>query len=147
MKLQFRLLSHELAQKIHEELGLETAVAYSGNKGVHVYGFTGRTPAKDARAGAEIVIELLGDCELKPTPTKRYICKRFPHLGIEVYPKQDVIPDGGFGNLMRLPLGKNLKAPSDPTFFIDLRAPLDQMIPVDPLWSLGIGAKNPWADS
>jgi hypothetical protein len=53
---------------------------------------------------------------------------------IEVFPKQTQINSDGFGNLMRLPLGRNLKS-EDPTFFVDMdsNAPLSELRPADPV--------------
>jgi hypothetical protein len=52
----------------------------------------------------------------------------FPLFTIEIYPKQDSIDNKNLGNLMRLPLGRNQKSP-DPTFFVDLSAPIEELRP------------------
>lgn len=145
MKIQFRSLAGRLASLIHRDLGVECAVAYSGNKGLHVYGFTGRMPGSDAVEAAEIVLNLMGGWTPKPKSASTFKHPDYQHLAVEVYPKQTTISDGGFGNLLRLPLGRNLKNPRDPAFFVDLNAPIFELKPVDALWALTTGASNPWA--
>lgn len=144
-KLQLKTVAHRLAKSITEDLELPCAVAYSGGKGVHVYAFTGLIPAADAREGASIVLDSVGGW--KPSRGDNFFrsidrnpVTGFPNLSIEVFPKQDGLTDGGLGNLMRLPLGRNLKS-KDPTFFVDMTAPLAQLTPVDPEFAL---AGNPW---
>lgn len=146
-KYQLRMVSAQLMKIIHEELELPCAAAYSGGKGVHVYAFTGAISAADAREGASIVLDALGGWKasrgdnffrsIDTHPTSGY-----PNLSIEVFPKQDSLADASsFGNLMRLPLGRNLKS-SDPTFFLDMTAPMGVMAPVDPVYALT--TTNPW---
>lgn len=142
LKYQMRMMAQELARTIAAEFDIQTAVTYTGAKGVHVYGFTGLLPAKDVREGAELILR----------KTDHFV----PHLGsnffkykdsgdheasnqcftVEVFPKQIEIKEGGYGNLMRLPLGTNLKNPQDPTFFVDMRAPLTQLKPRDAIEAL-----------
>lgn len=133
MKGQLMHVAGLLASKAHRELELPVAVAYSGFKGVHVYCFTGRVSAAAARQGAQLVLELAGAEHLKG---KNFFALpdgdiHLDNISIETYPKQDNL-DGGktFGNLMRLPLGVNRKAPKDPTFFIDLSKGPGLMTPV-----------------
>ena len=136
-------------KSIHEELELPCAAAYSGGKGVHVYAFTGPISASDAREGARIVLDSVGGWS--PSRGDNFFRSTdndpvtgFPNLSIEVFPKQNTLDGKDLGNLMRLPLGRNLKS-SDPTFFIDVRSPMGQMIPVDPVWALE--TSNPWGDA
>jgi hypothetical protein len=120
IKSEFMAAATRLSREI-AKLGLPTLTAYSGNKGIHVYGFTGIMEAKLVREAAFLVLNALG-CEA----IKGDIFFKFPSrmnepndlMTIEVFPKQDELDDGRFGNLMRLPLGKNTKSP-DPTFFMD----------------------------
>lgn len=149
MKYQFKRMAHMLAKAVVEELGIPTAVAYSGGKGVHVYGLTGLMPAAEVREAAEIVLDTLGCFKLikgehffkheNEDPEEG-----FPNLSIEVFPKQKSLEGkaGGLGNLMRLPLGRNKKS-KDPTFFIDMRSPLADMVKRDAMEALSI--KEPWA--
>lgn len=148
MRLQFRLIANKIARSISEELDLPVAVAYSGSKGIHVYGFTGLMPAAQVRKGAEIVLQAIGEFELEKG---QHIWRHkdsspfdgFPNLSVEVFPKQDSLDGKDLGNLMRLPLGKNHKTP-DKTFFIDMTAALNEFKPLDPIWALTDGALNPW---
>lgn len=137
LKYQMRCIANHLAKTIAAEFDIPTAVAYTGAKGIHVYGFTGLLPAKDVREGAELVLKKtdrfqphLGSnfFKYKDSGDHEYSNQCFT---VEVFPKQTELKEGGYGNLMRLPLGVNLKNPSDPTFFVDLRAPLSQLQPRD----------------
>jgi hypothetical protein len=133
LKYQFRMLYNAIARTIFMELGLVPAMTYTGAKGVHVYAFTGLLPAKDVRDGAEIILEKMDRFQPhfgnnfykhKPIPGidgQRDFYSDFHQFTIEVFPKQVTVSPGGFGNLMRLPLGRNLKNPKDPTFFLDPR--------------------------
>lgn len=142
-KFKMRSLAHLIAAAIEVHLGIPSAIAYSGSKGFHVYGFL-PTPilAADARIGANLVMQSLEHFECS-RGTFEWTDKRekdpefgYPQFTIEVFPKQDSITGDGFGNLMRLPLGVNLKNPNDPCFFIDMKAAMNVMQPIDPVWSL-----------
>lgn len=159
MKSQLRMVSHKLAALIYSELEIPTAVAYSGGKGVHVYGFTDTIEAAEARIAAEIVMKAMNDTAGGKTVGANFGLSRgtfewkdgnpdpyssFANFTIEVFPKQDEIGGGGFGNLMALPLGTNLKNPQDPKFFVDMRQPMNVLAPCDALWALTTA--NPWSD-
>lgn len=130
-KLQLRETSDLLHRAISKELGIQTAVAYTGNKGLHVYGFTGTVDATQAREGALLALEAAanlwpGSLDVLPVKGKNFYkffddspTSYFNNLSIEIFPKQETLSNGGYGNLVRLPLGKNLKNPKDPCFFID----------------------------
>ena len=133
-KMQFGDLARKLTSTIVRELDLPCAAAYSGNKGIHVYGFTGPMPASDVRKAAKYILESTGDWELeRGEHIYRYKVQDpflgFPNINLELYPKQDTLESKDLGNLLRLPLGKNLKAPDDPTFFLDLNTPVGVMAP------------------
>lgn len=147
-KGQLRTICEKFSSAIHHELHIPTACAYTGNKGCHIYGFTGHVAAAEARAAANYIIESFGTFQKtfgnvvwrdsNPDPTWGY-----SNYTIEVFPKQDTIKESGFGNLCRLPLGRNLKNPSDPCFFIDQRLSHDTLAPhPDPVALLTNG--NPW---
>lgn len=142
-----------LSSTIAKELGLQVACAYSGNKGVHVYGFTGTIKSQDARAGALLVMAELGKKmggEFVPGDGHYKFDNEdpvtgFSNLSIEVYPKQDSMEGKSYGNLMRLPLGVNQKNPKDPCFFLDQTAPHTVLAPhPDPVALLN--GKSPWKD-
>jgi hypothetical protein len=148
MKTQFKIIANELMRVINKDLELPCAAAYSGAKGIHVYAFTGHVSAFDAREGAHIVLETLGTFE--PSKGSNFYRAKdqnpytgFPNLTIEVFPKQDSLSGKDLGNLMRLPLGRNLKT-NDPTFFINMTTAPSELTPVDPIWALTEGANNPW---
>lgn len=148
LKAQMGALAHKFVGAIQTELELPCAAAYSGNKGIHVYGFTGPMPAVDVRAAANLVIESLGDWELERGQHLWRHKITDPYLGysnfsVEVFPKQDNLDGKDLGNLMRLPMGRNLKS-SDPTFFMDLTAPVGVLKPhANPVKLLEDG--NPYA--
>lgn len=129
---------------IHQEFGADvpTLAAYSGGKGVHVYGLMGRSPASEARMAADIVLEAIGDFEPARggnffRATDQSETNHFRNFTVEVFPKQDHLSGSdGYGNLMRMPLGKNKKNPKDPTFFIDMSKGFETMAPIDPVTAL-----------
>lgn len=131
-KFLLRRMAGKLARAIHEQLEIQTAVAYTGSKGVHVYGFTGLMDAKDVRDGAQIILDDLDLFEPvrgqhfvkhKEVQTKGHFdpMESYHGLTIEIFPKQVTLEGKSHGNLCRLPLGRNLKNPKDTTFFMDLR--------------------------
>lgn len=146
LKAQLKQVAHGLAASIQRDLGLQCAVAYTGSKGIHVYGFTGLISAADAREGAMIVLDSLVDTHLQGvTATRGTNFFKFvnqdpidgqPNVMVEVFPKQDSLEGKDLGNLLRMPLGVNLKNPKDPTFFVDMTGPLRSLKPVDPAWAL-----------
>lgn len=150
VKRQMRELSQMLARGITQTLEIPTAVAYTGAKGVHVYGFTGALPASDVREAAQLVIDSM-DCFV-PHRGNHFFkhasddpIDGYSNFSVEIFPKQTSVGNGGFGNLMRLPLGRNRKAPADPTFFVDLRTPMSELRPhPDPVALLESG--DPWKD-
>lgn len=130
---QLRALSEGLAWRAKRLIGIDMAVAYSGSKGVHVYGFTGEMDAAEVR---QVALEFLGTFVFRQVNGSNFWKHdyAYPDLTIEVFPKQASISGDGFGNLMRLPLGRNAKGGQ--SFFIDSTAPIDQMLPMDPLEAL-----------
>jgi hypothetical protein len=134
MKLQFREVAHKLGKAIETELDIPWAAAYSGGKGIHVYGFTGLIPASDARDGALIVLESLGYQATRGDNFFKH--GDYENLSVETFPKQGSLDGKDLGNLMRLPLGRNLKAPKEPTFFMDMTAPMGTLAPLDPVYAL-----------
>jgi hypothetical protein len=154
MKLQLKTVAHALMKAIVTELEIPVACTYTGAKGLHVYGFTGLMSAKDVREGAQIVLDSLRDSHLGAVSAVKGDCFfRFdnqdpeegqPNLTIEVFPKQDSLGGKDLGNLMRIPLGKNLKNPKDPTFFLDMTSALSDIKMVDPIYALTDGATRPW---
>lgn len=173
IKYQLRLIGGMLASSVYSLLGIPTAVAYTGNKGIHIYGFTGPVQGSHAKDAAELVLEstvvfrpirgdnFYADINREVIPVVRgrpdgdYIASWgtgtqlasfdpgfFHNFHVEVFPKQRDLGGKDLGNLVRLPLGRNLHAPTDPTFFLDLTAPLTEFRAVNPVYALS--AKNPW---
>lgn len=147
-KYQLKMVASKLMRHI-TELGIPCAAAYSGNKGLHVYALTGLISASDARDGAGIVLEMLGGW----TASKGNNFFRsddtdpitgYPNISIEVFPKQSILNTGGLGNLMRLPLGKNLKSPDDPCFFLDMTAPMGSFTKISA--ELALTQPSPWGN-
>jgi hypothetical protein len=145
-------LGTRCSSRIHSELGIPVACSYTGNKGIHVYGFTGHVPAAAARGAAEMVLRSFGSFEPKGSNDSVYWLDTnldpqdgYSNYTIEVFPKQDEVGQGGYGNLLRAPMGRNLKNPSDPCFFIDQRREHTTLAPhPDPVALLTNG--NPWKD-
>ena len=143
-KIQLRHLSDLLKRAIEKELGIQTAIAYTGNKGLHVYGFTGTMPASQAREGALLALEAAaliypGNTDVQPHKGKNFYKfsdddphSKFTNMTVEIFPKQETLSNGGYGNLVRLPLGRNLKHPRDECFFIDtsiMRVSSSEIVP------------------
>lgn len=141
LAIQMRVLAQGFATRMKELLGVMVAVAYSGSKGMHVYGmFDPLTPAHEAREGASMVLDSLQDFELERGKNFYRHVRAFAALSIEVFPKQDEVrANGGLGNLIRLPLGINQKS-GRPGWFINLDTPLDQFTQDDPLLVLQEGS-------
>lgn len=154
MKVQLKTIANELMRIARRDLDLPVACTYTGAKGLHVYAFTGAISASDCREGISIILDALTDSHLGPVHLFRGSnFYRFdnqdpvggqPNITIEVFPKQDSLEGKDLGNLMRLPLGKNLKNPKDPTFFVDMTAPLSEIKPLDPVYALTEAATQPW---
>lgn len=146
-KFQLRMIAGKAAQLIWDELAIPVAVASSGSKGVHIYGFTGLVPAADAREAGLLVLELMTEWKLSKG-NSTFDCSNtdpmtgFPNFDIEVYPKQETLGEGQLGNLLRLPMGVNKKAPKNPTFFLDLRAPMGEWR--ERPWNEALSDQNPW---
>lgn len=140
MKHDFRRSAHKL-MAVMTALQVPSACAYSGSKGVHVYGFLPkRLTADRAREGAMIVLEEAG-YELEKGDNF-FSHPDHVNLSVELFPKQGSLDGKDLGNLMRLPLGRNQKAPKEPTFFLDMSAPMAEFKPLDPVKALTM--ENPW---
>lgn len=148
LKYELKMAAHTLVRAVEELLAVPVAAAYSGGKGIHVYAFTGAISGSDAREGAEIVLDSVENFKLFrgnnfyriPDPRPGLL---YSNISIEIYPKQSAVSEkDGYGNLMRLPLGRNLKS-NDPTFFLDLTSPMGQFKRLDPLVALS-DSYSPW---
>lgn len=152
LKFRMRVITQNIANTAFMLTGMPVAVSYTGNKGMHVYVFTGKIPASEARVIAKLVLDHEGGW----LPYKAMYDYRHPdenlmndpeenneQFSLEVFPKQDQVDaDKPLGNLLRLPLGVNKKSPKDPTFFVDMRSALGEIKPMDPIEALT--TDNPW---
>lgn len=143
---RLKCLAYGLGLRTHKLTDGETqvAAAFSGNKGLHVYGLIpGGAPAADARAMGNDVLESFG---YKPTRGENFWThptdNDTPNVCIEVYPKQDDVNASGYGNLMRLPLGVNGSS-GKAGAFIRLDDGPARMTRMDPLAVLQ-GGELPW---
>jgi len=132
MKMSMREIASLLARGI-DEVEVPHLISYTGSKGLHVYALTGLIPSQDAYDAAHLVIETLGGFELsKGNVFYQWTADDSPEYAlfeIEAFPKQVEINEDGYGNLLRLPYGINLRAPKDRTFFIDETLPLNRIEP------------------
>jgi len=115
------------------------AIANSGGKGLHVYGFMPEpTPAEVVR---EMAVEVMtavpnqfalvkGDNFWKANTNGAY-----SNVTIEVFPKQNSVGAGGFGNLLRLPLGINRKT-GKRGYFVNCRSGLNKLPEMDAMRAL-----------
>lgn len=149
---QLRSCANRIARTVEELLGVPTCISYSGHKGLHVYCFSGLISATEAREAAKIVLDhtslfavARGNNFYKGIPRLDPNIDPWPQLSVEIFPKQDTAP-GGFGNLMRLPLGRHLAAqPGHPypnAFFVDPRWGHTQLVERNPLEALTV--ENQW---
>lgn len=143
---QLRCVAEGLAARVRRLLDIPVAVAYSGNKGLHVYGLMAAAndfqgvPATDARAAGVELLDSWGCFELVRGKSFYRHTEFYPDLSIEVFPKQTEVAPDHFGNLLRLPLGVHRKT-RRAGFFVDLSRPLTELAPVDPLLAL---QGDPW---
>jgi len=137
LNAELRCFAKSFTERIKDLLGIPTAELFSGNKGVHVYGFTGSEPASDVRDAADLVLQSFkqkdGTPEYFPTKGQHFFGHySYPEIEVELYPKQKEMNGKEYGNLLRLPLGVNRKS-GRKSFFYDTAAPLWEFTPVDPL--------------
>lgn len=140
LRTQLRCLGEGLALRAEKLLGIKTAFAYSGNKGVHVYGLLGTTDAATAMGAAVEVLESFETFE--PARGKAFWkhVDAYDSLEIEIFPKQEEVKEGHFGNLVRLPLGIHRKS-GQAAYFIDTNAGYEAMVPDDnPMLALTAGS-------
>lgn len=109
---QLWAMADGLAHRTMKLMGddVKVCIAYSGCKGLHVYALTGKLTAADQRV---LAVEVLDSFDVFKTSKGNNFWQHgeglYDCLEIEVFPKQDGVGNGGFGNLMRCPLGVNQK--------------------------------------
>jgi hypothetical protein len=138
---ELRAVAEGLAARVQRVLEIPVAISFSGSKGMHVYGFTGSAPAFAVRDAAIEVLKsydvfepVRGDNFYRHTNEPQW---GFPNVEVEIFPKQGSLEGKDLGNLMRLPLGRNLKGGE--AFFVDPNAPAGQLVALDPARALAGG--------
>lgn len=119
-----------ISQEVTRQLELPVLPVISGGGGHIIVPLGQLTPAVEARDLARAIME-----RTSFVPDKGDIFWKSPneHAGVtvEVFPKQDALPDkGGFGNLLRLPLGMHMQTKKR-TYFLDTMPRIS-----DPAWAL-----------
>lgn len=142
IKERLRTIGEILTSHIHD-LGIDTCMTYSGNKGIHVYGLTGLGVAGDIREIGQHIISETG-IFLPGRGANFYMGDdQFNGFELELFPKQSVVEDGHFGNLLRMEFGTNRKSPKDPCFLVNQTLAYSQLAPhPNPVSVLRSG--NPW---
>lgn len=136
-----------LAVRTRRLLGIQVAIAFSGSKGVHVYGFTGRDQAETIREAAHEVIHDAGVWQVHRGKSfyRHSNEPKFglPNIDIEVYPKQGKMDGKAYGNLMRLPLGIHRRTGAR-SYFLQVRSFTAMNQQISPEQALR-GEVEPWA--
>lgn len=133
-----RSLGEGLAWRIHNRLHIPAACAYSGSKGVHVYGFTGDIEAEEAK---RLAIETLQSTMQDPVRGDSFWKHQwaYTYLTTEVFPKQARVREGdGLGNLMRLPLGIH-RVTNKKAFFLKASTEHGRFVADDPELAIRYG--------
>lgn len=114
------LLGHGLAVASKRLCGTRSMVSYGGGKGLHVLcPFRHRVEPEEAIMAAEFILDKYGFEAARGA--NFWKSDMWPDFTIEVFPKQASVDEGGFGNLMRLPLGVNA-ATGNEGYFIPFEA-------------------------
>jgi hypothetical protein len=141
---QVLIVAERLARVVQRELGVPVAIAFSGSKGCHVFGFTGSEAASLVRDAALDVIEACG-C-FRPLHGANFFAHENDDMScqVEVFPKQSSLKGKDLGNLLRLPLGRNLKSGNESFFVRTGGGRRSEFWRMDPLAALG--GQLPWRD-
>lgn len=142
LNAQIRGLGDGLAHRLQRKFPQLTVMAtFSGSKGLHILGsFPEPTTGTASRAVAVSILESFG-CFKRHKGKNFWVhaLGEYPGIKIETFPKQTSIGNGGFGNLLRVPLGINQKTGAQ-GFFYNLEAPLESLEPDDPILALTKGS-------
>ena len=116
---------------------LTVCTSFSGSKGIHVYGlFAEPTFASTARGtGISVIASMVS---LEPSRLGYKPIRESLPLEVEVFPKQEKVGRGGYGNLMRLPLGIHKKT-EGPSYFYDPTSDPTTIEPMDPTLAITEG--------
>ena len=144
--MQLRCMAEALAHKIVRitDGEIPVALAWSGGKGMHVYGFLPQpTPGVEARGLALGILNSFNCFEpVRGNNFFRHSMGAYTNIEIEVFPKQDTLEGKRLGNLMALPLGVHRKT-GQKKFFMDCRVEYTVLKPLDPMKALE-GEMPPW---
>lgn len=140
LRWQMRTTAELMVQQITDVLGVKSLASFSGNKGVHVYGFPepGKLlPAATLRSLARNVMENMGHYWTQKNASGTFwkgasLDPTISLFEVEIFPKQDYVAPGAYGNLMRMELGVHQKS-GKPGFFLDLSADSMDLVPANPL--------------
>lgn len=129
--INLRCMAEGLARLAYKRLQIPVGIAYSGNKGLHVYAFTGEMPAEVQK---ELALDLLGNGPFEAVRGDNFWRHAYAYtmLEIEVFPKQTSLDGKDLGNLMSLPLGVHQVTGND-KFFVDCRSTVDRLVQKDPM--------------
>ncbi len=143
-----RVMAEGLAQRvIRMNAASHVAITNSGGKGMHVYGFMNEPNlAVDVREVALDVLSTKSDTAVfEPIKGDNFWRYRsagaYSNITIEVFPKQEAVSKGGFGNLLRLPLGVNLKT-GKRGYFVNCKSGLNKLPEMDAIRALS--GDLPW---
>lgn len=142
LAMMLRVTAESIGRRATELTPFKTMVSYSGCKGMHVYVCLPKgTPAETARDAAGAIIDSYDGLLVADRGNNFFKhAERMRPISIEVFPKQDVVnPNGGFGNLIRLPLGINQKS-GKRGFFLDMATPQHKFQIDDPALALQLGS-------
>lgn len=131
LTMDLRCMAEGLAGYTHRTLGIPIAIATSGHKGLHVYGFTDLIPAEAARHLALQVLTGFG-CFV-PFRGENFWRHESAYraLEIEIFPKQTTLEGKDLGNLMKLPLGVH-RVTKKRAEFLSCKVGMDTISPMDP---------------
>lgn len=142
LRLQLRAMAEGLAVRARRLLDIPVAVASSGGKGLHVYGFTGSQPAEVCRMAAKEILEDFGVFEPIRGDNFWRHTENYAAMTIEIFPKQGSIEGKDLGNLMGLPLGIHQRTGRQ-KFFLSMKNGYgDPWQPMDPMAALS--GETPW---
>ena len=141
LMINLRCMADGLAYRIHHRLGIPVAIASSGHKGLHVYGYTGLLPAE---ATKEIALSILREFAVFEAFRGENFWRHkdaYHVLDIEVFPKQTSLDGKDLGNLMKLPLGIH-RVTKTKAEFITTKSTVDRLVTMDPYDALS--GDLPW---
>jgi hypothetical protein len=127
---------------MHDLLKIPVAAAFSGSKGLHVYGFPDPWTAAESRSAAKFVLDSFSGVFSPTKGDNFYTQKSVDTFSIEIFPKQDTLEEGAIGNLLRLPLGINRKSGKN-GYFVHFYGDMTEFAEMEPLVALD-GHTLPW---